>query len=214
MLPDEVLLGIFHFYAGEVTCERIFIEAWQTLVHVCQRWRNVVFGSPRRLDLVLNCTPGTHRDKLNVWPPLPLLILDRGRLTIRLDDIQNIVALLGHSDRVRRISLTKISSSHYLENVLAATQKPFPQLTYLALRPPYGPTRVKMPVVPDSFLGGSAPRLRKRRTHSVSRSTETTFVCYQPHRSPPFFYSSFRVHFTRGNARCPLHVDQPRITLP
>jgi hypothetical protein len=40
-----VLLEIFDFY--------VFEESWETLIHVCRRrrWRYVVFGSPRRLDL-------------------------------------------------------------------------------------------------------------------------------------------------------------------
>jgi hypothetical protein len=29
------------------------IQAWHTLVHVCRKWRTVVLGSPRRLDLRL-----------------------------------------------------------------------------------------------------------------------------------------------------------------
>lgn len=34
VLPDDVLLEIFAFYVGEAQ----EIEAWQSLVHVCQRW--------------------------------------------------------------------------------------------------------------------------------------------------------------------------------
>ena len=42
MLPDLPLLGIFHFYVDKGEC--------YALVHVCRKWRNVVFGSPRRLN--------------------------------------------------------------------------------------------------------------------------------------------------------------------
>jgi hypothetical protein len=44
-----------------------------------------------------------------------------------------------------------------LEEVLAAMQVPFPELTYLKLFLSRGKT---MPVIPDSFLDGSSPRLR------------------------------------------------------
>jgi hypothetical protein len=44
-------------------------------------------------------------------------------------------------------------------------------------------------------------------THSISRSTEIAFVCYQPRWSPPLFYSLFRVHLTRDDARHSLRVD-------
>ena len=173
MLPDEVLLGIFRFYPNQYRFpyEEFFIEAWQTLVHVCQRWRNVVFGSPRHLNLRLSCTSGTHRDKLNVWPPLPFLISNRRvpitaageRRWSERAEIDNIVAILELADRVQQIDLLYSSSLHYLNNVLAAMQKPFPQLSNLTLMSPheFATMQVKVPVIPDSFLGGSAPCLRE-----------------------------------------------------
>ena len=91
---------------------------------------------------------------LDVWPPLPLLISDRGHLTKGLD---NLIALLEHSDRVCQINFFDVSSSQCLEKILAATQKPFPLLTDLML----WSSASKMPVVDDSFLGGFAPRLRE-----------------------------------------------------
>jgi hypothetical protein len=64
---------------------------------------------------------------------------------------------------VQQIDLFYSSSSHYLKEVLAAMQKPFPQLSGLMLMLPhiFRTTPVKVPVVPDSFLGGSAPCLRE-----------------------------------------------------
>jgi hypothetical protein len=147
MLPDDVLLEIFYFYVGGD--QRI--QAWQSLVHVCIRWRGVVFGSPNRLNLRLVCSTQTHaRDTLDVWPALPLLIQGRVYLEKCLD---NAIALLERSDLVRVINLTGISSSH-LETLSAEMQKPFPELTRLELWS-YGDV-----VLPDSFLGGSAPRLQ------------------------------------------------------
>jgi hypothetical protein len=59
MLPDDVLLEIFDFYVDEDLREYDFskhvVEEWQTLVHVCRRWRRVVFRSPCRLNLRLVC---------------------------------------------------------------------------------------------------------------------------------------------------------------
>ena len=161
MLPNEVLLSIFYFGAYSHKTFAVTVtgkEAWQSLAHVCRRWQRVIFGSPRCLDLQLFCAPGTHRDNVNVWPPLPLVILDRDCHTKGLD---NIVALLEYSDRVREINLKNISSLHYFEKVLAATQKPFPQLTNLTLWSPHRVAAVKMPVDFDSFLGASAPHLRE-----------------------------------------------------
>jgi hypothetical protein len=69
--------------------------------------------------------------------------------------VDNISAVLEHSDRVDEISLIDIDSSS-LEKLLAVMQEPFPELTYLRLKS----FDEMVPVLPSSFLGGSAPRLR------------------------------------------------------
>jgi hypothetical protein len=129
------------------------VEAWQTLVHVCRRWRSLIFRSPHRLNLQLFCTPTTpSRDTLDVWPALPLLIHGDMALSSGVD---NIIVALGHSNRVCEIHLSGIN--RWQLEVLAATQVPFPELTKLWLSSSSVGTP---PVIPDSFLGGSAPRLR------------------------------------------------------
>ena len=125
-------------------------------MHVCHRWRSVVFGSPRRLKLRLVCTSRTPaRDTLDAWPALPLLIQFYGHHPI--ESVDNVIAVLEHSNRVHKIDLVHIASSD-LEKVSAAMrmQGPFPDLTHLKLSS-YDET---VPVLPDSLLGGSAPRLR------------------------------------------------------
>ena len=160
-LPDDVLLEMFHFYVD------IFrsVEAWQRLVHVCRRWRSVIFGSPRRLKLQLFCTANTRtRDKLDIWPALPLVIQDFHCRTRRID---NIIALLQCSDlahRIGRIGLRNVSSWH-LKDVWKAMQVPFPELTRLILHL-YDVTEPVLPL-PDSLLGGSAPRLRSLHLEGI-----------------------------------------------
>jgi hypothetical protein len=130
------------------------IEVWQPLVHVCRRWRSLVFGSPRRLKLRLHCSPKTPaRDTLEVWPALPLIV--KGDMTLSGTSTDDIVAALGQSDRVCEVFLRGLAGSQ-LEKVLPAMQVPFPELTELRL---YS-NRETLPVIPDSFLGGSAPRLQ------------------------------------------------------
>ena len=100
VLPDDVLLEIFDFYVDmSLLYERkTEIEAWQSLVHVCRRWRSLVFRSPRRLNLRLHCTPETPaRDTLDVWPALPLIV--RGDTTLSGTD--NVIAALGQSGTLR-----------------------------------------------------------------------------------------------------------------
>ena len=162
MLPDHVLLEIFGFYVDqayddEAVDEKKAVEAWQPLVHVCHCWRGVVFGSPRRLDLRLVCTANTlARDTVDIWPALPLVIFSR-----KIGSVGNIIALLERSDLVRRITqinLWHISNS-LLNDISGAMQVPFPELTHLELRNYYETERVLLPLS-DSFVGGSAPRLR------------------------------------------------------
>ena len=69
--------------------------------------------------------------------------------------MDNIVAVLEHSNRVRQIDLRDVSSSD-LEKGLTVMQEPFPELDHLLL----SSNGEMVPVFPDSFLGKSAPRLR------------------------------------------------------
>jgi len=65
-LSDDELLEIFSFYVAKAyetyeadrndKFDSKQLEAWYTLIHVCQRWRILVFGSSRRLNLRLLCT--------------------------------------------------------------------------------------------------------------------------------------------------------------
>jgi hypothetical protein len=154
MLPDDVLLAVFDF------C----VESWQTLVHVSKRWRGVVFGSPRRLDLRLFCTSKTPaRDTLDVWPALPLVV--ECHYGIPKESADNIVAVLEHSSRVCRIDIRHLSSLHFAR-ILATMKQPFPELTRLTLSS-NEETMSVLPVLPDSFLGGSAPRLRSLTLRSI-----------------------------------------------
>ena len=126
MLPDVALLEIFEFYVNEAE----WIDAWHTLVHVCRKWRSVAFGSPRRLNLQLYCSPTTPvKRTLGVWPPLPIVIRQYGH---PMCSMRNVIAALKRNYHVCEIELWRIPSS-LLEQVLASMQMPFPALTNLKL---------------------------------------------------------------------------------
>ncbi|KAH9971511.1 hypothetical protein BGW80DRAFT_1253255 [Lactifluus volemus] len=171
-LPDETLLTIFDF------CRVIALECaypwpgpwppmWRNLVHVCQRWRYVVFSSPLRLDLRLYYSDRhspSLREMLDDWPPFPIEICCsnvRG----------NLIAALEHRDRICELSF-ELSSSEW-EKLARVTemQMPFPALTCLrlGLRSWSGP-------VPATLLGGSAPSLRSLYIHSVPFPTLPQFL--------------------------------------
>ena len=156
MLHDDVLLEIFESYVD--ACR--IIEKWITLAHVCRRWRILVFQSPRRLNLQLVCTPSTlATNSLDIWPPLPFIILCTSDDST--SNVDSTIAALELNDRVSQIELLCLSYSR-MEYVAksAAMQKPFLELTHLDLSIDHDDGHDDGPVLPNSFLGGTAPRLR------------------------------------------------------
>ena len=165
-LPDEVLLATFDFYVAKYSDMVLMhlstkrdVDSWQLLVHVCRRWRGLVFTSPRRLNLRLWCTPDSSaRMSLNVWPALPLLIQAGG-------SVDDVIAELEHSDRIRQINIYLYRyTTREIGTLWTAMQVPFPELTALYLS---HDDSSYVPVLPDSFLRGSAPRLRYLALFSI-----------------------------------------------
>ena len=167
ILPDDVLLEIFNFLLMTWFGLHGRIRGWQVLTHVCRRWRSVVFQSPRRLNLRILCTPKTPaRDALDLWPPLPLVIYDPRGIPKHTSGLDNILAALEHNYRACQIDLRYLTSSQlgHVTNS-AAIQESFPELTDLRLRILLDDK--SRPILPDSFLGGTAPRLRSLNLYDV-----------------------------------------------
>ncbi|KAI9508071.1 hypothetical protein F5148DRAFT_1368020 [Russula earlei] len=150
-LPDDVLVDIFYFYVNDWD---IGTSGWHALVHVCQRWRYIVLGSPRRLNLRL-VYRGIMSEMQDIWPALPVAICPR---TYSPSICENITAFLDseHRHRICAMLLFPIPVSHW-ERFAAAMQKPIPELTDLEISVDEG--TVTSPL--DAFLGGSASRLRR-----------------------------------------------------
>jgi hypothetical protein len=157
ILSDDVLLEIFDFLVVESDGSEAEIW-WRRLVHVCRKWRNVIFGSQHRLNLRLVCSDWRPvREMLDVWPPFPIVIHHFTRPNLGGD---NLIAALERNDRVCQISL---ELDLQWEMVLDAMEQPFPALTNLTLL-----SDIEIaPVVPDSFMGGSAPRLQDLRLERI-----------------------------------------------
>ena len=171
MLSDDILLEMFGFILSLPD----FQWKWRRLLHVCRRWRQIIFSSPLHLDLQLLCTFGTPvRKCLGYWPAFPLVIdysrsrnksFDRG---IALKDMDDIFAALEQCDRVRHINLSV--SSSLMAYLFAVMEEPFPALTHLLLSCT-DPDKVRVLededenedglVIPSKFLGGSATRLHE-----------------------------------------------------
>ena len=153
ILPEEILLEIFGFYVFG------FYSKWQTLVHVCRRWRSIVFAAPRCLNLRLFCTGWTPaREMLDIWPALPIVVRVRGKE----DEINdNVLAALEKHDRICKVHIDNAPVGDIEELALAgAMQVTFPTLTDLDIHA----VDYSLPAsFPESLLGGSAPKLRSLR---------------------------------------------------
>ena len=133
---------------------------WKRLVHVCQKWRNLVFASPRHLELRLFCDSRTPvRKSLGYWPSLPIII--RSTLTPTIftlhdrENGENIVAALEQRGRVCKVELKNLTS-YLLNSFTEVMQEPFPALAGISLSSHIDAE----PVLPDKFLGRSAPNLQ------------------------------------------------------
>jgi len=118
MLLDDVLLGIFGFCEGDDDDRNNgLVWDWHFLVHVCRRWRQIIFASPHSLNLKILCTHQTPvRKHLGIWPAFPIVIdyynfySESG--TVAPDDEDNVIAALDskHLDRVCFVGLYVTSS--------------------------------------------------------------------------------------------------------
>jgi hypothetical protein len=124
-----------------------------------------VFASPHRLDLKLYCTRkrSVNSKTLDIWPKLPVVIF--ANAVQSKEDATNITAALGHHNRVCKFHYTSGKIQDPLLEEFAAIDEPFPALTFLMIVCPSFSRNV--PVLPDSFLGGSAPRLRLLELHGI-----------------------------------------------
>ena len=155
-----------HTYPADYPAERM--REWLILAHVCQRWRGIIFASPRRLDLYLACISGTPvRWNLVYWPlTLPLVIDYPGIDDPIPGDEYSIIEALTHTDRIHRVVIYATYSVFL--RVINVMQKSFPALTYLEfvwdVKDPQSP----FPILPRGLLGGSAPRLEYLHLSGVS----------------------------------------------
>ena len=157
MFPDQVLLEIFDT-RRKMHDEPIYdsVWGWLELVHVCQRWRQLIFGSPRGLDLQILCTHGTPvRESLDIWPPLPIAVHYHYDKSFTPYDANNLLAALDNPGRLRRVDLYLTRTQ--LAEVATVMQQPLPKLTHFSCHS----VDDSPPPLSDGFLGGSTPCLQE-----------------------------------------------------
>jgi hypothetical protein len=166
-LPDNVLLDVFDFDRLSPS-GRSWERPWQwlRLVHVCQSWRRLIFSSPRRLELRLFCSNGTPvKEILRFWSELPIIVHYGGVPESKPpspEDEENLVTALREPDRLSEIWLTITGSLS--DRLVTEMQKAVPLLETLRLMAQDMPELL----LPDRFLGGSAPHLSVISLYGVS----------------------------------------------
>ena len=98
---------------------------------------------------------------LDTWPALPIVIYAKD---VRSRDATNFITALRHHNRVSKIYYNNMFFQDSLLKEFGVIDEPFLVLTSLLV---HTHKQQNVPVLPDSFLGGSAPRLRSLDLFSI-----------------------------------------------
>ncbi len=166
VLNNDSLLNIFDLYhplfLDELAYDLVYVQAglwgrgrwWYELVHICQRWRNLILGSASYLRLSLVCTNGVPvANMLAHSPSLPLTVEYISNNDITAEDEEGIMLALGHQDHVRELCI--VFPVWNLQKLFVAIDEEFPILEYLILVPSVFESTVLM--LPETL---QPPRLR------------------------------------------------------
>ncbi|KAH9970516.1 hypothetical protein BGW80DRAFT_1253942 [Lactifluus volemus] len=166
ILPDDILLEVFD-------CYRLYAKQlgrgkpwkWQCLAHVCRRWRYILSNSPHRLGLrIIVKTRAPMKSILDSWPALPIVIRYTGSQKSKSKALNNIIVALHYPDRVCEIDL--VGTSSMLGTLSRLLQKPFTTLERIRI---ISNDTIGSPLLlPDTFLGGYAPRLHMIQLGGIS----------------------------------------------
>ncbi|KAH9970517.1 hypothetical protein BGW80DRAFT_1329751 [Lactifluus volemus] len=159
-LPDEIIIEIFDFHRLVALDDASSGPwKWHRLAHVCQRWRSLIFASPRRLELRLE-DPG-FLARLAYRYIVPPHITTSGP-----QDENNVIVALKHSERICELDLTIAKTLWSTSDV--SMSAPFPALEHLRLR---SQEKIRHLALPEQFLGQSTPRLRDIHLTSIAFPT-------------------------------------------
>ena len=179
VLPDDVLLQIFEWC--RVGCNPLWSPFnpaldMHRLIHICRRWRHLIFSSPHCLSVYLLCTYRTPASKnLGFWPAFPIVIdytnyPDYNGKNLSPNDEDNVIAALKKPDRVRSLRLPV--TSLLLGKVASMTQDKFPILTQLWL----SSNDEDVSVLPGEILGGTAACMQEIHLEGIPFPSLPTFL--------------------------------------
>ncbi|KAH9036101.1 hypothetical protein EDB84DRAFT_1198912 [Lactarius hengduanensis] len=126
------------------------------------------------------------------------------------NDEANVIAALGHPDRVCFIALDMTDSQ--LGKVVTLMQEPFLVLTHLRISWGWGSWGRECTGPLDRLLGRICATLTGNHhiRHSLSSIANSSFVSHWPRQASSFQYTPEWLHFTRGDGRFFGHIAQAR----
>ena len=144
---------------------------WHRLAHVCRTWRHILFATSRHLHLEHVCTHRTQLKKI-------LGYLQAFPIVVSFDyfgdgNEDNLIAALQYRDRVQVVEI--MVSPSVFEVLSTVMQEPLPALTHLRLES-YQYPFVALPIMPGTFLRGSAPRLQTIYISGISLPAAPTLL--------------------------------------
>ena len=164
MLPDNVLLDISDHYRFFHDPSLAVVWQWHLLAQVCRRWRQIIYGSPRRLDVRILCVNKTPvSENLGIWPHFPIAIDYSFVWPPTRLEYKDLIAALEHPNRICYVRLYGYHPP--LEKVATMMQKSFPALGSLTLHAVSSDGNASLSA---DFLGGSAPSLREISLQLIS----------------------------------------------
>ena len=171
VLNDDTLLQMFSHYRLKHEDNWNFRLAWRKLVHVCRRWRYLVFNLVSHLDICLllaNDSPSL--ETLSHLPPLPMVIrfLDNTE-TMERKFVDNIHSGLRRNDHLCQIVLR--APSLQLRIWLEPMDGLYPRLGDLSL---FSTTIEETNLTLPETL--QAPYLRRLSLHGIGLSTGSLLV--------------------------------------
>ena len=207
ILPDNIFREIFAFCLSDIVAtfyDYFFHMAeWKRLVQVCQRWRQIIYGSPRYLDLHLYSSyVMPFRKSLSLWPDFPLILV----YSIFPDDESNdLIAALEHPNRVHHLHLIIKS---WDSEVFEKMRVPFPALTDLDFTGPDWEHGKDVYDISNNFLGNAAPCLQHLHLDGMSFHglpdlllSTRSLVSLQLEDMPALFYGGYGYISPKAMAR-------------
>ncbi|KAH7923980.1 hypothetical protein BV22DRAFT_1035737 [Leucogyrophana mollusca] len=157
-LPPELLAAIFVECVNSYHSQPTSFHMWIRVAHVCRHWRDVALACPALWNHLVFGDPAVTEIMITRSKLVPLVIRSDFVTSLNYDGVQ---VALRHTARAKDLHLVATEDS--LRRLLNDIKEPAPLLESLSLKIPRSHTFFTLEAykIPEAFLGGMTPRLRK-----------------------------------------------------